>query len=186
MNDHTQSHSVLTSMELIQRTPILASDRGSTSILRTASPRGTLSLTAEHEEDSIQDDIDNYQSLESPNLYKQEPHISIKRLSTEIFSLLLAAASLAGFFILLKRYDHKPSPQWTVVNRTGGVTLNTVASFVSLVFRSCLLMPVAHSISQLAWVWYMQPKSLEDIVYYDSASRGPLGSIRLLFRLRFM
>jgi hypothetical protein len=47
-------------------------------------------------------------------------------------------------------------------------------------------MPVSRGISQLCLTWYMQPTSLQDICYYDSASRGPLGNIRLLFRLRFM
>jgi hypothetical protein len=46
-------------------------------------------------------------------------------------------------------------------------------------------MPVAECINQLTWVWFgHKARPLEDAVYYDSASRGPLGSLKLLFRLR--
>lgn len=126
----------------------------------------------------------NHQMQSSFSHQEQEVPIPIHSLGYEIFSLLLATVSLIGIFILLKQYDHKPSPQWSLGN--WGITLNTVLSFLSLVFRSSLLMPVAQSISQLAWIWYLQPKPLQDVVYYDSASRGPLGSIRLLLRLRFL
>jgi hypothetical protein len=113
----------------------------------------------------------------------QRPPI-LRSLMIEIFCLALATASLLGFVAILRKYDNRQSPEWTVGHFS--VTLNAIISVVSTVFRGTLLMPVAQSISQLGWIWYTQPRSLQDICFYDSASRGPLGSIRLLFRLRFM
>lgn len=110
--------------------------------------------------------------------------LPIKSLSSEIFFLVLAAASLIGLLALFKRYDHKPTPQWSL--GSWGVTLNAIISIVSAIFRGSLMMPVAQTISQFTWIWYMQPRPFQDLVYYDSASRGPLGSFRLLLRLRFM
>jgi hypothetical protein len=102
----------------------------------------------------------------------------------EILSLALAAAALFGFIAILRKHENKEVPRWYLGHVE--VTLNTIISIVSTLFRGSLLMPVAQSISQLCWTWYTRPRSLQDICYYDSASRGPLGSIRWLFRLRFM
>lgn len=102
----------------------------------------------------------------------------------EILSLALAAASILALIAILRTHDSKPSPEWSL--GPFGVTLNAIVSIVSTVFRASLLMPVAQSISQFGWIWYTQPRPFRDICYYDSASRGPLGSIRLLYRLHFV
>jgi hypothetical protein len=102
----------------------------------------------------------------------------------EILSLALAAAALFGLVAILRKHQNKEVPKWTLGHVE--VTLNAIISIVSTLFRGSLLMPVAQSISQLCWTWYTRPRSLQDICYYDSASRGPLGSFRLLVRLRFM
>jgi Protein of unknown function (DUF3176) len=113
----------------------------------------------------------------------QRPRIA-RAFIWEILSLVLAAASLLTLVAILQKYDNQENPRWTL--GTLGVTLNAILSVVSTVFRASLLMPVAQSINQFCWIWYTHPRPLQDICYYDSASRGPLGSIRLLFRLRVM
>ena len=40
-------------------------------------------------------------------------------------------------------------------------------------------------IGQLKWLWFQENRSLQDIVKYDSATRGPLGSLFLLRTLGF-
>ncbi|TVY21498.1 hypothetical protein LARI1_G002287 [Lachnellula arida] len=72
------------------------------------------------------------------------------------------------------------------IGRRGNITLNAIISIISTAFRAALLTPVAQSVSQFCWVSFTRPRSLQDVVYYDSASRGPFGSLRLLFRLRFI
>jgi hypothetical protein len=121
-------------------------------------------------------------STSSPNDVQKPP--ILPSLTWAIVCLVLATASLLSFMALLRVYDKKESPEWSLT--FVGFTFNTIVSIVSTLFRASLLMPVAQSISQLCWTWYAQPRSLIDICYYDSASRGPLGSVRLLLRLRFM
>ena len=102
----------------------------------------------------------------------------------EIFCFSLATVSLVALFAILWNYHSKKNPTWSV-GRVG-ITLNAIVSIVSTLFRGSLSMPVAQSISQLCWTWYTRPRPLRDVCYYDSASRGPLGSLRLLVRLRFV
>jgi hypothetical protein len=98
----------------------------------------------------------------------------------ETASLVFAMLSLIGLIILLQCYENKPVPQWYA-----GITLNTMVSIVSTGFRAALIMPVAICISQLSWLNLCKPsKSLEEHCFYDEASRGPIGSLRLLFRTR--
>ncbi|KAF4551315.1 Hypothetical protein D9617_14g077730 [Elsinoe fawcettii] len=54
--------------------------------------------------------------------------------------------------------------------------------------KGCMIFAVAEGISQLKWSWFLQPRSLADLGTYDSASRGPWGSLLFLFsgRLDFI
>lgn len=111
----------------------------------------------------------------------------IRGLVYELVSLVVAAASFLGLIVLLKTYDNKPEPRWSVVPWSQHITLNAMVSIVSTIFRGCILFPVATGISQFGWIWMMTPggRSLEDFSSYNSASGGPVGSLSLLWRLRF-
>ncbi|KAF1972805.1 hypothetical protein BU23DRAFT_568653 [Bimuria novae-zelandiae CBS 107.79] len=70
----------------------------------------------------------------------------------------------------------KPSPI------IGGVTLNTAIAFAAALFRICLMVPVTDCICQLTWVSLERGfKPLQNIIKFDMASRGPIGSLQLLF-----
>lgn len=98
----------------------------------------------------------------------------------ETSSLVFAMLSLIVLVVLLQCYDNKPGPQWYA-----GITLNTMVSIVSTSFRAAVVMPVAVCISQLSWLNLCRPsKRLVEHCVYDEASRGPIGSLRLLFRTR--
>jgi len=100
----------------------------------------------------------------------------------EILSLVLAVANLVGLVFLLRQYQNKASPHWRY-----GITLNTIVSVISTVFRVSILVSVAASISQMGWVWLARKsRNLDDVCVYDCASRGPWGSIRLLLRTKFV
>lgn len=49
-----------------------------------------------------------------------------------------------------------------------------------------MISTVGAAISQSKWLWYRQsePRRLQDLELFDQASRGPWGSLELLFRLR--
>ncbi|TID18691.1 hypothetical protein E2P81_ATG05672 [Venturia nashicola] len=99
----------------------------------------------------------------------------------EILSLLTACASLIGFMFLLKKYDNQASPQWP-----HGLSLNTVVSVMSTMFRINVLVPVAAGMSQMGWIWLARrERRLDDISCFDAASRGPWGCLRLLGRTKF-
>ncbi len=98
----------------------------------------------------------------------------------ETLSSILAALNLVGLVILLRCYQEQPEPQWG-----GSITLNTIAAIISTAFRAALIIPVAACISQLSWLNLSgKSNSLEDHCFYDQASRGPIGSLRLLFHTR--
>lgn len=132
-------------------------------------------------EGSVQDE--DYRPRDDPCPNERHAPVPVQYLINEIVSLLVAAASLIALFILLKQCNNKPSPQWSLGH--WGFTLKAILSVVLAIFWGSLLMPVAQTINQASWIWYMQPNFLQDLTYYDSASRGPLGSIRLLYTLHF-
>jgi hypothetical protein len=100
----------------------------------------------------------------------------------EICSLAMGIICFVCVIALLKIYDGKERPQWT-----DNITLNTVLSWLSTFWQASLVMPVAAGISQLCWVWCAEKtKPLRDVCYYDAASRGPWGSLLLLYRLKEM
>ena len=47
-----------------------------------------------------------------------------------------------------------------------------------------MLLAVNESISQLKWLWFREPRMLQDMQLFDDASRGPGGAVRLMFRTR--
>lgn len=100
----------------------------------------------------------------------------------EILSLATACTSLGGFMFLLRQYDNQASPQWP-----SGLSLNTVVSVISTIFRISVLVPVAAGISQMGWVWLARKeRRLDDISCFDAASRGPWGCLRLVYRTKFV
>jgi hypothetical protein len=97
----------------------------------------------------------------------------------EVVSLSVAALIMVASIIVLAIYDGKPSPV------VGSFTLNTAVAIAATMFRICLMVPVTDCICQLAWVWLQRGyKPLQDIVRFDEASRGPLGSLQLLWQFR--
>lgn len=100
-----------------------------------------------------------------------------------IWELLGCFGSLFSFFAIvgvLKRYDRQAQPEWPY-----SVTINSVVSWLTTVMKSFLLFSVAACIGQANWLHFRsKPQALIDLAVYDSASRGPLGSLQLLWSLR--
>lgn len=94
----------------------------------------------------------------------------------EVLSVGFAILLLAALVVVLAVYDGKPGPL------VGGITLNTVVAFVSTLFRMALMIPVTACLCQATWNTFVQGyRLLYYMARYDSASRGPLGSLQLLF-----
>jgi len=111
------------------------------------------------------------------SMFRTVPFLSQEAWLFDILSLACAATVLVAIIILLSRYDKKPNPLWS-----SGITLNTVLSFASMIFRVGILVPVVNSISQLCWIWCSeQRRPLKHIILFDQASRGPLGGLHALY-----
>ncbi|PVI04523.1 hypothetical protein DM02DRAFT_725689 [Periconia macrospinosa] len=105
------------------------------------------------------------------------PFISREAWLFDILSLACAALVLTAMIILLDRYNNKPNPDWS-----SGITLNTILSLASMLFRVNILVPVASCISQMCWIWCSeQRRPLTHIIMFDQASRGPFGGLRALY-----
>ena len=52
-----------------------------------------------------------------------------------------------------------------------------------LLYSSCQYTDLLFESGQLKWRWFRKDRPLDDVAQYDSASRGPLGSTTLLWRL---
>jgi hypothetical protein len=81
---------------------------------------------------------------------------------------------------LLRSFDGKPQPEWPY-----GITLNSAVAWLTTIGKSCLLVPAAACISQCLWINYSRnAHDLVTIASYDAASRGPWGSLELLWALK--
>ncbi|KAF7931351.1 hypothetical protein BELL_0139g00090 [Botrytis elliptica] len=108
----------------------------------------------------------------------------VRTMIFEILGLILAGASLSGLVVLLLKRQGTEPPFWSL-GLLGNLTLNTIVSIVSTVFGTTLMVAVSQNISQLCWLRYQKTRSLQEICYYDSASRGATGCISLLWHSPF-
>jgi hypothetical protein len=100
-------------------------------------------------------------------------------IAAAIFSFLCVFAIL----IVLKVYQEKPLSSWHFVDN---ITLNTVVALLSTFSRTALIVPVASCLSQLKWIHLVgSPRQLRDMQIFDDASRGPGGSLALIWSLHF-
>lgn len=114
----------------------------------------------------------------------------------EILGFLGTILAIVAIIIVLVHYNRKPSPSWPYQ-----ITLNTLVSVFSTLLKAMMMFAVAEceflfrnqglvtdtnqGISQLKWIWFKKPRSLTDLTVFENASRGPWGSICLLFKLKF-
>ncbi|USP76811.1 hypothetical protein yc1106_04085 [Curvularia clavata] len=101
----------------------------------------------------------------------------------EIVAAVFSLACVIAIIVLLKTYQEKSLSRWRFYH---DITLNTLVALLSTLSRTALIVPVASCISQLKWVHLMSsPRPLRDFQILDEASRGPWGSLTLIWRLHF-
>ncbi|TEA17340.1 hypothetical protein C8034_v000448 [Colletotrichum sidae] len=97
----------------------------------------------------------------------------------EISSLFISAVCLAGIITTLVLHGSRPLPQWPF-----GIKINALISALATVSRSALAVAISAAISQRQWVRLNDGHHpLADLEMHDNASRGPWGSLSLLFSL---
>ncbi|KAF2116834.1 hypothetical protein BDV96DRAFT_598678 [Lophiotrema nucula] len=99
--------------------------------------------------------------------------------NAEICGCVFAALSLMGLVMILRAHEAGPLPDWPQL-----VTINSIVSIFTLFIRAGIAMVLAEGISQSKWQWFRRPRTLTDMEKFDSASRGPFGSLVLLFGFR--
>ncbi|KAH7417810.1 hypothetical protein BKA64DRAFT_738366 [Cadophora sp. MPI-SDFR-AT-0126] len=98
----------------------------------------------------------------------------------ESAACLLSLIILALIFVNLLMLNNNPTYYWA-----WPWNVNSVLAFAVTIMKASLLVPVASSLGQLKWHWFRRSRSLKGLELFDEASRGSLGSIRLLWALRF-
>ena len=94
----------------------------------------------------------------------------------EITAGVLSIVCLVTIIAILAHFDGKPLAKWH-----SRITPNAMISVLATVSRSSVLLPVAECISQLTWLRFQKPHTLQLIQEFDEASRGALGSFQILF-----
>ncbi|KAF5493987.1 hypothetical protein CGCF413_v010401 [Colletotrichum fructicola] len=79
----------------------------------------------------------------------------------------------------LSKADENPLDAWPLA-----ISPNTIVAVLTTVARTALLVPLGSSISQLKWRHlFLKARPLEHLQLFDSASRGPWGSILMIRHL---
>ncbi|MCJ1466696.1 hypothetical protein MMC07_005316 [Pseudocyphellaria aurata] len=94
----------------------------------------------------------------------------------EISSIGIAILTLAAMYITLAMHRDRPLPHWP-----GLISINSLIAIFTVILKVTLMMPVAEGVGQLKWHWFQESRSLIDLDQFDAASRGPWGSILLIF-----
>ena len=106
----------------------------------------------------------------------------------ELFAWFLCSSGLVAIAVILAVSQDRPMPTWTARATKDGasftVTVNSVISIFSTLVKSTLLIPCVASLHQLKWMWFKEERPLADIAKFESAGKGPLGALQLIWTLR--
>ncbi|KAF2115360.1 hypothetical protein BDV96DRAFT_646365 [Lophiotrema nucula] len=97
----------------------------------------------------------------------------------ETCACVLAVGAHLAMIAMLGVYDDARESSWT-----RPWTLNSMISFMITIIKGAAMIPIAASLGQLKWRRFWTYRRLTDLDVYDEASRGTLGSLRLIWDLR--
>ncbi|KAJ5420870.1 hypothetical protein N7465_003389 [Penicillium sp. CMV-2018d] len=97
----------------------------------------------------------------------------------ELLALVGSACSFLVMVVVLAVYNGRS------MFDSKNVTLNAIISVLSVAMKASLTFAVAELIGQWKWILFHQnARPLMDFDRIDTASRGPLGSLQVIFRMR--
>lgn len=141
--------------------------------------------------------VDDHEPCSSPDTSKPQTTPLTRTLGVldlwyygwEIFGIIGSGLAIVGLAILVKHYSGREAPDWSLTMRNDKsfhFTLNSLLSIISNFGTICAAIPITKALGQLKYLWFIEKdRTLADLETFDSASRGILGSLRLLWRLRF-
>ncbi|GME34677.1 c6 and c2h2 transcription factor [Neofusicoccum parvum] len=98
----------------------------------------------------------------------------------EIFSIALSFSCNIAIAAILAVVDGKALSSWTMPIRP-----NALISVFAAFAKSALILPLTECISQYKWLYFSRNQQrLQDLQTFDDASRGPLGSLVFLWKLK--
>lgn len=96
----------------------------------------------------------------------------------EALAMVFSVLCFAAIICILGVFEGKARPHFAY-----GLTLNAIASVLATASKSSLIYVIGECIGQLKWIWfYKKRRRLDQIQLFDSASRGPLGSLFMLMQ----
>lgn len=96
--------------------------------------------------------------------------------AAEILWSTTSLACLGAIIGVLKVYDGRGLADWPLA-----ISLNALVAFLEALCRVALVVPLMEGMAQLRWNWFARgERPLSDFRVIDDATRGPVGSARLL------
>lgn len=166
--------------------PSLVCSFASKSRMQPTISRVSTAFQLEDTPQSTRETFKTIQTVDEPSNTDQGKRSLLSRVRTwhwkfEITLLLLSICSLATIVIILAMEDGTTLESWKFY-----FSLNTIISVLGTVSRSSLASAVGSCLAQEKWNWY---RKRQDNLYMfdriDGASRGSLGSFKLLFWMKF-
>jgi hypothetical protein len=97
----------------------------------------------------------------------------------EIITLSISIACMAGLVGILARFQNRLTTEWTFF-----ISLNAAVAIAITAARATLLAAISVCLSQDKWRHFSnKAHRLQDLDIIDRASRGPFGSIQMLFQV---
>lgn len=112
----------------------------------------------------------------------------------EILACCLSLVPLVAIVITLAIHDGRFLPQWPF-----GISVNALVSVFAVILKGSMMLPVSEgesanaclcrdpfglissiAMSQQKWSWFQKPRPLVHFADFDSASRGPWGSFKII------
>ncbi|KAI0871872.1 hypothetical protein GGS24DRAFT_503389 [Hypoxylon argillaceum] len=98
----------------------------------------------------------------------------------EITAVTISLGAVGSILGILAKFNGHALPEWPYY-----ITLNALIALLAAVTTATMNISVQNSMSQLKWIRFNESRTrLSDMDAIDEASRGTLGSIKLLFTLR--
>ncbi|KAI1860334.1 uncharacterized protein JN550_011600 [Neoarthrinium moseri] len=98
----------------------------------------------------------------------------------EIGATTLGIACVAAIAGVLIYINNRTIDQWTF-----GIAPNSLIAIMTTISKAAMMVPIASCISQLKWDYFSKrPRPIKDLELFDTASRGPWGSICFLSLMR--
>lgn len=121
--------------------------------------------------------------------YKNQPPVQ-KAKSTilrwwwrEIFALIFNITSMALVLVLVLKINNTALGSWNFQIGSLAIQPNTPISILTTIGKTLMMVPVTACLGQLKWRCFCHARHLHHMQLMDDASRGPWGSLLLLFPL---